>query len=87
MVIGNHRVNERLGVHAEYQFRRTGLGADWQQSLLRVGLDWHRNEQCTVTGGYGWIRNYTGEQPDDQMFDEHRIWQQLITKAETGALK
>ena len=28
-----------------------------------------------------------GEQPIDQAFDEHRIWQQLITKAETGALK
>ena len=88
MLFGNHRVSEHLGIHTEYQFRRTGFGADWQQSLLRVGLDWHRNENCTITGGYGWIRSFPyGEQPIDQTFDEHRIWQQLITKAETGALK
>ena len=88
MLFGNHRLTDQLGLHTEYQFRRTGLGADWQQSLLRVGLDWHRDEQYVVTGGYGWIRSFPyGEQPIGETFDEHRIWQQLITKSQTGALK
>lgn len=53
MLFGNHRLTDQLGLHTEYQFRWTGLGADWQQSLLRVGLDWHRDDQYVVTGGYG----------------------------------
>ena len=56
MLFGNHRLTDDLGLHTEYQFRRTDLGADWQQSLLRFGLDWHRDDQHIVTGGYGWIR-------------------------------
>ena len=86
MAFGNHRLNESLALHTEYQFRRTGLGQDWQQSLLRVGLDWIRDDQHTATAGYGWIRSYPyGEQPIGEAFDEHRIWQQLITKSVTGS--
>ena len=88
MLFGNHRLNDHLGIHTEYQFRRTGWGADWQQSLLRVGLDWHPDDNYTLTGGYGWIRSFPyGEQPIGETFDEHRIWQQLITQSQTGALK
>jgi len=58
MLFGNHHLTDDLGLHTEYQFRRTDFGTDWQQSLLRVGLDWYRNEQCTLTGGYGWIRSF-----------------------------
>lgn len=87
MFFGNHRLTDDLGLHTEYQFRRTDFGTDWQQSLLRVGLDWYRNEQFTLTGGYGWIRSFPyGEQPISETFDEHRIWQQLITASQTGAL-
>lgn len=87
MAFGNHRLSDTWGVHTEYQFRRTDLGQDWQQALMRVGLDWHRSEQHVVTAGYGWIRSYPyGEQPIAQLFDEHRIWQQLITKSKTGAI-
>lgn len=87
MAFGNHRLSDTWGVHTEYQFRRTDLGQDWQQSLMRVGLDWHRSEQHVVTAGYGWIRSYPyGEQPIAQHFDEHRTWQQLITKSKTGAI-
>jgi hypothetical protein len=44
MAFGNHRLSDALGLHTEYQFRRTGFGQDWQQSLMRVGLDWHRRK-------------------------------------------
>lgn len=88
MLFGNHRLTDQVGLHTEYQFRRMGLGADWQQSLLRFGLDWHRDDQHVVTGGYGWIRSFPyGEQPIAETFDEHRIWQQLVTKSVTGQFK
>lgn len=85
MAFGNHRLSDALGLHMEYQFRRTDFGQDWQQSLMRVGLDWHRSKNHLVTAGYGWIRSFPyGEQPIAQLFDEHRVWQQLITKSKTG---
>ena len=41
-----------------------------------------------LTAGYGWIRSFPyGEQPIAETFDEHRIWQQLITQSQTGRLK
>lgn len=88
MAFGNHRISDAIGVHTEYQFRRTGLGQDWQQSLMRIGLDWHRDENHFATAGYGWIKSFPyGEQPIEEAFDEHRIWQQLITKSSTGNFK
>jgi hypothetical protein len=41
-----------------------------------------------VTGGYGWIRSFPyGEQPIVETFDEHRIWQQLVTKSVTRTVQ
>ena len=88
MAFGNHRLTETWGLHTEYQFRRTGWGGGWQQSLLRVGLDRHLQDGAMLTAGYGWIRSFPyGEQPIAETFDEHRIWQQLITQSQTGPLK
>ena len=85
MYFGNHRISEKFGIHSEYQYRRHGLISDWQQSLLRVGLDWHVAPNTMITGGYGWIRSFPyGEQPIAFTFDEHRIWQQLILNHSTG---
>lgn len=79
MYFGNHRVSEKLGIHTEYQWRRNDWINNWQQSLLRVGLDWHVEKSLTVTTGYGWIKSFPyGEQPISFSFNEHRIWQQLI---------
>ncbi len=85
MYFGNHKLNDKWGLHTEYQFRRSGLIADWQQSLARIGLDYHYNKSTMLTGGYGWIVSFPyGLQPIETHFDEHRIWQQLILKQSSG---
>ena len=79
MYFGNHRISDRWGLHSEYQWRRTGWGEKWQQSLLRVGVDYHLKTGPLVTAGYGWIVSYPyGDQPIDVSTVEHRIWQQFI---------
>ena len=84
---GNHRVSEKLSIHTEYQWRRHNWITDWQQSLLRAGLDWHVNNALMLTGGYGWIKSFPyGEQPISFSFNEHRIWQQLVLQNNTGRL-
>ncbi len=87
MYFGNHRLNNRWGIHTEYQWRREGIGETWQQSLLRVGADYHANDKNTLTAGYAWVVTYPyGDQPVAATFTEHRIWQQWITQHQSGPL-
>lgn len=79
MYFGNHRITEKWGVHTEYQWRRSGWGEKWQQSLARVGVDYYFAAGPQVSSGYGWIVSYPyGKQPASSTVQEHRIWQQLI---------
>jgi hypothetical protein len=85
MYFGNHRLSDRWGLHTEYQWRRADLFNDWQQSLLRLGVDYYVKSGSQFTAGYGWIRTYQyGEQPIAHCFNEHRIWEQLILKSKAG---
>jgi hypothetical protein len=77
MYFGNHRINDRWGIHTEYQFRRANMFEQWQQSLTRVGVEYYLKNGLQFTVGYGWIRTYPyGTQPVAFTFDEHRIWEQ-----------
>ncbi len=85
MYFGNHRLTEKLGLHTEYQFRRSDFASHWQQSLMRVGLDYYLPNKSMVTGGYGWIVSFPyGEQPIAVKFTEHRIWEQFIMQNNLG---
>jgi hypothetical protein len=85
MYFGNHRLSDKFGIHTEYQWRRTNGFERWQQSLLRLGLDFYATPSLQLTAGYGWIRSYQyGEQPIAHELNEHRIWQQAITKSSIG---
>lgn len=85
MYFGNHRLSDKFGIHTEYQWRRANVFEHWQQSLLRLGLDFYATPSLQLTAGYGWIRSYQyGEQPIAHELNEHRIWQQAITKSSIG---
>jgi hypothetical protein len=87
MYFGNHRLNDRLGIHTEYQWRRHNWLPAWQQSLLRLGLDYHFDANNSLTVGYAWVVSYPyGEQPIAQEFTEHRIWEQLVFTHRAGVL-
>jgi hypothetical protein len=81
MYFGNHRLTDHFGIHTEYQWRRADMFNDWQQSLLRLGVDYNTKNNVQITAGYGWIKSFQyGDQPIAHNFDEHRIWEQLILK-------
>lgn len=78
MYFGNHALTDKWLLHTEYQFRRSGLIKDWQQSLARIGLDYRFNKEVTLTAGYAYIVSFPyGELPIAEELDEHRIWQTL----------
>lgn len=79
---GNHKINKKISIHSEYQFRRLEFIKSWQQSLTRIGIDYYLNNSTSFTLGYGWIVTFPyGEQPIINRFNEHRIWQQLNLKS------
>jgi len=85
MYFGNHRISERWGLHTEYQWRRADGFEHWQQSLLRLGADYYAKNGVQYTAGYAWIRSFQyGDQPIAHNNNEHRIWQQIITKSKVS---
>lgn len=75
---------KKLSLHTEYQFRRSEVMKEWQQSLLRVGLNYQVHPSVQFRVGYGWIETYPyGEIPLNSMgkqFTEHRIFQAITIK-------
>jgi hypothetical protein len=85
--IGNHKLNDRWGIHTDYQFRRSEFLRDWQQSLTRVGLEYYTKKGPQFTVGYAHVRTFPyGEQPVIHKNDEHRLWQQISLKNIIGRL-
>lgn len=78
---GTFKLSDKLGLHTEYQWRRDNFITDRQQSLLRVGLNYHLNPRVLFRAGYAWIETYPyGEIPINGMgrdFTEHRIFQMV----------
>jgi len=76
---GTFKVSQKFGIHTEYQFRRTEIVTEWQQSLLRVGVNYQLNPKIQFRLGYAWIETFSyGEIPINGMgrdFTEHRLFQ------------
>jgi hypothetical protein len=76
---GTFKLSKKLGLHTEYQFRRNQIITEWQQSLLRIGLNYSLHPSVQVRVGYGWIETFPyGEYPLNgfgKQFTEHRIFQ------------
>lgn len=76
---GTFKLSEKFGLHTEYQFRRDNIITDWQQSLLRLGVNYNLNPRVQFRAGYAWIETFNyGEIPINGMgrdFTEHRIFQ------------
>ena len=83
MYFGDHPIaRTKWGVHLEGQWRRADLGVNWQQLLLRPGVNYQLTNKIVLTGGYGFIETYRyGDFPVRAAFPEHRFFEQaLITQ-------
>jgi hypothetical protein len=86
---GTFKVSQKFGIHTEYQFRRTEIITEWQQSLLRVGVNYQLNPKIQFRLGYAWIETFSyGEIPINGMgkdFTEHRLFQ-MATLTDKGSI-
>lgn len=81
-------VSKKISFHTEYQWRRDKIIKDWQQSLLRLGLNFKVHPQVTVHAGYGWIKTFPygtyNLSSVPKSFPEHRIYEQVAVTSTIG---
>jgi hypothetical protein len=80
---GNKKFDNKLNWHHEVQYRNYNAAGDLEQLLLRtgVGIDLTENNNNALLG-YAFIhsQNYLGDSNEKAEVNEHRIYQQFITK-------
>jgi hypothetical protein len=78
---GTFKLSEKWGIHTEYQWRRNEVITQWQQGLLRAGINYNPKQNLQLRLGYAWIETYPyGDIPLNGLgrdFTEHRIFQML----------
>ncbi|WP_420400122.1 DUF2490 domain-containing protein [Flagellimonas sp.] len=82
MYFGTNKIAERFSIHTEAQFRFYETASNFNQMLLRTGLNYHIDKNAIATLGYGYITtDGTFEEfPNETNNKEHRIFQQFILK-------
>jgi hypothetical protein len=82
---GNQKINSKFNWHNEVQYRNYNFIGDENQLLFRTGIGYNLSENNNnLLLGYGFIetKTYTasGLKSDKVVKNEHRIYQQFITK-------
>ena len=87
LYFGNQKINNRWNFHNEVQYRNYNFAGDLEQLLLRTGIGYNLSENNNnLLLGYAYIHSepYITGTDDKLETDEHRIFQQFITKQQFG---
>ncbi len=80
---GNQKINAKWNWHNEIQYRNFNAIGDLEQLLLRTGIGYNLSENNNnILLGYAYIHSepFIGSSNTKMNIDEHRIFQQFITK-------
>lgn len=86
MYFGKNQVSEDFSIHTEAQFRYYETTKNFNQLLLRTGVNYELNQNAMATLGYGYIEtdpNFSIDPLEDfppSNTVEHRIFEQFIFK-------
>ena len=85
---GNKDLNSKLNWHHEIQHRNYNLFGELEQLLIRTGLGYDLNGDNNILLGYGFIdsRNRIIDSSETLKINEHRIYQQFISKQAIGKI-
>tara|TARA_R110002073_G_scaffold296322_1_gene462308 strand:- start:18662 stop:19303 length:642 start_codon:yes stop_codon:yes gene_type:complete len=86
--IGSKQLNSKWNLHHEVQHRNYNAIGDLEQLLIRTGLGYNIGSRSNLLLGYGYINseNFTGNGNEQITVEEHRIFQQFITKQSIGSV-
>jgi hypothetical protein len=78
--VGDHPLfGSPWGLHLEVQNRRAELGDEWQQLLIRPGINYTLSPTITVSAGWAYVKTYPyGDFPTAHEFPENRAWEQVV---------
>lgn len=85
--IGSKKIDKKWNLHHEVQYRNYNAIGDLEQLLLRTGIGYNLSENNNnLLFGYGYIlsQNYIANTDDKVDVNEHRIFQQFVTKQRFG---
>ncbi len=82
MYFGNQKISNSFNLHNEIQYRSFNIVDDVQQLILRTGIGYNLTENNNnLLLGYGFIHSQNYINKDTKVnTDEHRVFQQFITK-------
>lgn len=89
LYFGNQKINNRWNWHNEVQYRNYNFAGDLEQLLLRTGIGYNLSENNNnLLLGYAYIHSepYVAGTDDKLETNEHRIFQQFITKQQFGRI-
>lgn len=88
LLFGNKQISQKFNWHHEIQYRNYNAVGDLEQLLLRTGIGAQVTDNTNLLLGYGFIRseNYIAIE-EKVVVNEHRIFQQVITKQNIAKLK
>lgn len=87
---GTINFHKKWSAHFEYQWRRENYIRNWQQSLLRTGINYKANSSTAFRIGYAWAETYPyGDYPVNafgKTFSEHRMYELATLTQRSGTL-
>jgi hypothetical protein len=89
MYFGNQKINPKWNWHNEVQVRNYNFIGDTNQLILRTGIGYNLSEDNNnILLGYGFIntQKYVPNSDDKTDTNEHRIYQQFITRQSFGRI-
>ncbi len=84
---GTFKLKNKISLHTEYQWRRVNSLKNWQQGLLRTGVNFAIRKDVSINAGYAFAETFPyGDFPVATAFPEHRIFEQVIIKNPFGKM-
>lgn len=87
---GNFQLNEKWNWHSELQYRNYNAIGDLDQLLARTGIGYNLSQNNNnLLLGYGYVltENYATPLEKKKSIEEHRIYQQFLTRQDFGRVK
>lgn len=84
---GTFKLNNKISMHTEYQWRRVNGLKNWQQGLLRTGVNFAIRKDISINAGYAFAETFPyGDYTSANAFPEHRIFEQVVIKNPVGKM-
>ena len=86
MFFNQTRLHEKWSIHSEVQYRSFQLTPNTEQIMLRIGANYHINNNYSASIGYAYVPVFAfdKEQLPGIQVSENRMWQQFLMKNNLG---